>query len=202
MIMIKDLSLVLITSVKPVLGTRGAEVAIGSSIWGKFLTRLGIVKSTRNVQSDSKSADLVPYLDTVALIVSTHPLFRIDTPFIFGLTQHRVKAILESESTWSLNRHKCQLQPRHSEEVRLNKYTKQAAMQTQPKLSVKVGGINRTSRTSVRVEDVEFRFDPDGSFVIFTRERTSASYPHPVPNSDLSRLNQISTLINLISGPN
>ncbi|KAJ8577739.1 hypothetical protein ON010_g1467 [Phytophthora cinnamomi] len=40
--------------------------------------------------------------------------------------QHRVKAILESESIWSLNRLKCQLQPRHSEEVRTNKSTEQA----------------------------------------------------------------------------
>ncbi|KAE9100704.1 hypothetical protein PF010_g14718 [Phytophthora fragariae] len=37
-------------------------------------------------------------------------------------------------------------------------------MQTLAKVSVKIGGINRTSRTSVRVEDAEFRFDPEGSF--------------------------------------
>ncbi|GMF48113.1 unnamed protein product [Phytophthora fragariaefolia] len=78
--------------------------------------------------------------------------------------QHRVKAILESESIWSLNRLKCQLQPRHSEGTRTNKYTKQAVIQTLAKISVKIGGINRTSRTSVRVEDAEFRFEPEGSF--------------------------------------
>ncbi|KAJ8569084.1 hypothetical protein ON010_g6176 [Phytophthora cinnamomi] len=63
-----------------------------------------------------------------------------------------------------LTKLKCQLQPRHSEEVRTNKSAEQAAMQTLAKISVKIGGINRTSRTSVRVEDAEFRFDPEGSF--------------------------------------
>ncbi|KAE8892182.1 hypothetical protein PF003_g23553 [Phytophthora fragariae] len=40
-------------------------------------------------------------------------------------------------------------------------------MQTLAKVSVKIGGINRTSRTNVRVENPEFRFDSDGSFEAF-----------------------------------
>ncbi|KAG7387196.1 hypothetical protein PHYPSEUDO_014588 [Phytophthora pseudosyringae] len=37
-------------------------------------------------------------------------------------------------------------------------------MQTLAKVSVKIGGINKTSRTNVRVENAEFQFDPEGSF--------------------------------------
>ncbi|GMF34676.1 unnamed protein product [Phytophthora lilii] len=37
-------------------------------------------------------------------------------------------------------------------------------METLARVTVKIGGIAHTSRTSVRVDNPEFQFDPEGSF--------------------------------------
>ncbi|GMF49554.1 unnamed protein product [Phytophthora fragariaefolia] len=70
------------------------------------------------------------------------------------------------------------------------------------KISVNIGGINRTRRTSVSVEDAALRSDPEGSIGDLYVRAEECGQPCPVPNFDLSQLTQISTIINLIFSPN